>query len=334
MNKYSEKIKNAVFNQIRFDNFDHNVNYPEMHIAFGINKKFVAPMGVLLTSLLDQNKEIKFSIHIFVDEIEKQDIERLEQFSQIYHSRIILYFIQNEIFCDLNQAQFTIATYYRFLIPKALEDKADKFLYLDADMICIHKLNELTDLNFGNKIACVVEDHKVTKEDSPHLNLKGNLYFNAGMLYIDVKKWNDMKISEKCLELLEQRSFEFACFDQDALNIILEDQVKYISAKWNYLCNTGNKEFKNIVQVPKDTVIIHYIGFNKPWHCWCYHPLAKYFKDVLPKSLWREISWLETPKKYREMKMMAAACYHEGRYLKVMYWGVRAGIKKLEDKLK
>lgn len=334
MNKYSEKIENAVSNKIIFEGSASNVNLPEIDIAFGVSKNFVAPMGVLITSLLEQNKDIRFSIHIFLDEVEKKDMERLKLLAKTYHFKIILYFIQDEIFSDLNKAQFTIAAYYRFLIPKALENLTEKFLYLDADMVCVDRLRPLIDLNFDGKIACVVEDHKVTKEDSPHLNLHGNQYFNSGMLYINIAKWNAAEISERCLELLDRRSYEFACFDQDALNIILENQVKYILPKWNYLCNTGNREFKHIVQVPKDTVMIHYIGFNKPWHRWCYHPLALYFKNVLQGSLWKEMPLVEVPKKYREMKMMAAACYHEKFYLKAMYWSIQAGLKKIKDRIK
>jgi lipopolysaccharide biosynthesis glycosyltransferase len=333
MNKYSGKIENAISNKRIFHGFEQSVNLPEIHIAFGVSKNFVPPMGVLITSLLEKNKDIRFSIHVFSDELEKEDMERLELFAKTYQITIILYFIQNELFLDLNKAQFTVAAYYRFLIPKALENITNRFLYLDADMICVSKLNSLLELDFDGKIACVVEDHKVTKEDSPHLSLSGNQYFNSGMLYIDIIKWNDAKISEQCLELLDRRSYEFACFDQDALNIILENQVKYISSKWNYLCNTGNRDLANIVQVPEDTVIIHYIGFNKPWHRWCYHPLANYFRNVLQESLWKETPLIEVPKKYREMKMMAAFCCHEKNYLKSIYWGIQAGIKKIKDRL-
>ena len=60
--------------------------------------------------------------------------------------------------------------------------------------------------------------------------------------------------------------YEFRCFDQDALNIVLKDKVKYIEPKYNFLANISLKHNKNLQNVPMDTIFIHYHGFNKPWH--------------------------------------------------------------------
>ena len=39
----------------------------DFYIAFGISKAFTYPVGVLITSILENNKDIKISFHIFID---------------------------------------------------------------------------------------------------------------------------------------------------------------------------------------------------------------------------------------------------------------------------
>jgi lipopolysaccharide biosynthesis glycosyltransferase len=58
------------------------------------------------------------------------------------------------------------------------------------------------------------------------LKLKKKQYFNAGMLLINLDKWKQFDVSKKCLSLLSKRVFKFN--DQDVLNIVLQDQCKWL----------------------------------------------------------------------------------------------------------
>lgn len=304
----------------------------EIHVAFGISDNFMRPLGVMITSILENNMHIKTAIHIFINKINQSDMNRLDEIAKKYDAIIVLYYINDKIFHKLNNSQFTIAAYYRFLIPNELKNVAAKFLYLDADMVCVNSMSELFDIDFEGNIACVVEDHKVDKVNEPHLNMDGNEYFNSGMLFVNLQLWEKEKVSERCLDLLQKRSYEFRCFDQDALNIILEHKVKYIDLKWNCMCNLSKKEFNRILDIPKDTVFLHYNGFNKPWHKWCFHPIAKYFRKYSELSLWKAVELESIPKKYREMKMFSKYYLNQRSYSNAIYWFVRYSIKKIQEK--
>ena len=305
----------------------------DLHVAFGISQNFMRPLGVMITSLAENNKHLSLAMHIFTDKMEEADRIKLEKFSNTYNIAIAIYKIDNQIFQGLNTTQFTIAAYYRFLIPYVLASVTETFVYLDSDMICVKPMDSLRNMSFSGKIACVVEDHKVSKATEPHLNLDGTAYFNTGMMYIDIPKWKKMKISERCLDLLRCRSYEFRCFDQDALNIVLEHQLQYIDKKWNCMCNLGERHFFKQTSVPADTIFIHYIGFNKPWHLWCFHKLAAIFRQYSALSLWKDIPYDSSPRKYREMKMMARYCWQKKSYGKALYWFFRYSVKKSQDKM-
>ena len=110
----------------------------DFYIAFGISKAFTYPVGVLITSILENNKDIKISFHIFIDnKIDDKELSRFKELIKFYDTDIIIYEIDNSEFLNLDDREFTIATYYRFAIPYQLKDITDKYLYIDADMILI-----------------------------------------------------------------------------------------------------------------------------------------------------------------------------------------------------
>ena len=50
-----------------------------MHICFNIDINFFRPTGVTITSILENNSNMKFAFHIFTDAVSKKDLEALEK---------------------------------------------------------------------------------------------------------------------------------------------------------------------------------------------------------------------------------------------------------------
>jgi len=329
-------FEHAVKNKINLTRDDKKSDF---YIAFGISKAFTYPVGVLITSILENNKDMKISFHIFVDDkIEDKELNRFKDLIEFYDTNIIIYEIDNSEFLNLDDREFTIATYYRFAIPYQLKDLTDKYLYIDADMIAIRDLKDYLNINIENKIAAVVDDFTLDKVGNPILLAEDKKYFNAGMMYINLNLWMKEQVSEKSVSILREVNldpkqkikygYEFRCFDQDALNIVLKNKVKYIEPKYNFLANISLKHNKNLQNVPTDTIFIHYHGFNKPWHEWCFHPLARYFRDYKEISPWKNEPWDKCPTKYRQMRLYAKFYIKNGDFIKVMYWIIRSILKK------
>lgn len=320
-------------------NLSSNNKKSDFHIAFGISKTFTYPVGVLITSILENNKDMKISFHIFVDDkIEDKELNRFKDLIEFYDTNIIIYEIDNSEFLNLDDREFTIATYYRFAIPYQLKDLTDKYLYIDADMIAIRDLKDYLNINIENKIAAVVDDFTLDKVGNPILLAEDKKYFNAGMMYINLNLWMKEQVSEKSVSILREVNldpkqkikygYEFRCFDQDALNIVLKNKVKYIEPKYNFLANISLKHNKNLQNVPMDTIFIHYHGFNKPWHEWCFHSLARYFRNYREISPWKNESLDKHPTKYRQMRLYAQYFIKKGNLIKAIYWIMQSIIKK------
>lgn len=318
---------------------DNKIN--GFHIAFGISKTFTYPVGILITSILENNKEININFHIFIDnKIDDKELSRFKEIIKNYNVNIVIYEIDNSEFLNLDDREFTIAAYYRFAIPYQLKDITDKYLYIDADMILIKNggVKSFVDIDLENNIAAVVDDFTLDKMGNPILLAEDKKYFNSGMMYIDLKEWIKCKVSEKCINILREINkfpdkkikygYEFRCFDQDALNIVLKNKVKYIEPKFNFLANISQKRNKNLVNVPSDTIFIHYHGFNKPWHEWCFHPLARYFRQYKEISPWKNEPLDTKPTKYRQMRLYAKYFIKQGNIIKALYWMLKSIQKK------
>lgn len=289
------------------------------HIAFGVDANFVRPMGVTITSLLMNNPGENLIFHVFVNSIKDIDVDRLKELVNLYKTTINLYYIDNTIFHQLPTTwQYSHATYNRFLLAKVLHGVAANALYLDADIICIGDIRGLFDTDLEDNIVAVVHDEKnaFVRNQIKKLKLKHDKYFNAGVIYIDINKWHENNISSKAMQLLIENYGFFNLLDQDALNVILDGKAKFLSNKWNFMCNLE----KNIKEIPPDTILIHYTSRAKPWHKWCIHPLAATFRKYAGESLWHDVPLDEKPRSYKEMKMLGRALLHERDLLKSLYW--------------
>jgi lipopolysaccharide biosynthesis glycosyltransferase len=303
----------------------------EMHIAFGVDANFVRPMGVMITSLLINNRDENIVFHIFVNSIHEVDVDRLKTLVEEYKTTINLYHIDKTVFDQLRTTwRCSHAIYNRFLLCSTLHGVADRVLYLDADMICTGKIRELMDTELGDYIAAVVQEAETVfiRKQIEKLKLRHGKYFNAGVICIDINKWNEHDVSNTAMQLLIENYERFNLLDQDALNVILDGKVKFISAKWDFMCNLE----KNIKEIPADTILIHYTSREKPWHSWCIHPLAATFTNYAKESLWRDVPLDEIPRSYKEMKMLGRALFHRKDFLSSLYWYFKYAQEKIKAK--
>ena len=93
------------------------------------------------------------------------------------------------------------------------------------------------------------------------LGMKGDDYFNSGMMLIDVGRYVAEDIGHKALALAASKAFPY--MDQDVLNIVLEGKT-YFTSSIAYNCKVFTRDER--FELEKDEVkIIHYTGKNKPW---------------------------------------------------------------------
>ncbi|MDA0624950.1 glycosyl transferase family 8, partial [Acinetobacter baumannii] len=125
-----------------------------------------------------------------------------------------------------------------------------------------------------------------------------NKYFNSGVLFINVKAWNDFQVFEKFNQLISKRDYKFP--DQDVLNILLENKVNFIDEKFNFF-----------TQEKIHPVLIHFVSSPKPWSVAASHS-AKYL-EYYYQSPWKDQP-LDAPKNSKEAKKYAKILWRQSKY--------------------
>ena len=291
-------------------------------------------MGVLMTSIVVNNSKENIVFHIITRNIDTEQLKYLASFSNKYFIDINIYIIDSNYFKNLPTTSYiSQATYNRFLIPLLLKGITSKVLYLDADIICLGNIKQIFNIKLDNITAGVIEESNnyVVQQQIKNLELQSNKYFNAGVLYINIDRWIERDINAKIINIINTRNnLEF--MDQDILNIVLEDDCKYIDKIYNYTFDVRYKINRYVYDLPKNIVFLHYVGKFKPWQEWCLHPAREFFREYAIKSLWKDIPWSK-PVTYKDMKNMALS-YKIYKYkLKSIYWYLRYAIKKIKTKV-
>ena len=280
-------------------------------IAFGVDAYFVPPLGIMLTSLLINNPDCRFRIHVFYISILDEDFARLREFvNQTDRIQLELYRVDPAAFDGFPLDKgYTPATYTRILIARELYPAVDKLLYIDADTLCVGRLIELKDFAFDDCILAAVPDSgRWLLEHKPNIGFAPDeVYFNSGVLYIDLKKWNDLELSDKMLNLLHEKLLPMQ--DQDAINLTARNSIKPLPVRFNQFLLL--KEAPR--PIPDDTIIIHFAGQLKPWQPWCNHPQRKIYDEYRNRSLWKEFEY--HPRDYQEYRLMGRALRQRGELI-------------------
>lgn len=180
-------------------------------------------------------------------------------------------------FPNLKDVHVSEATYYRLYMDDYLPDNLSSIVYLDADVVCVNnptnKIFETFEkmLQTNKTIGAITEikKDKNSKDLFDNLNMKSDKYFNAGVMFIDFKKWKNQKANIFLRRLLLEYFETIKFWDQDILNSFFDGKYYECSKSLNKVLNLFyncdlNKEYY-FEDIKKKNIFIHYAGSHKPW---------------------------------------------------------------------
>lgn len=240
----------------------------EIPIFFATNDNYVPCLSVALASMLkNASKDFKYSIYVLTTGLKSENQEKL---NSILQENASLNFVNvSEQLEKMNDMLFmrdyySRETYYRFFIAR-LFPQYDKVLYLDCDIAINGDISELYNLELGENLLGAASDDVIPGIPAfvdyveKALGVNRFKYFNAGILVINTKLFREENIEGQFVDLLKKISFTVAQ-DQDYLNVICQNRIKYFDNEWNKGA-FKTPEFEN--KLPK---LIHYKMNWKPWH--------------------------------------------------------------------
>lgn len=236
-----------------------------MNIAISIDSKYVMPAIVMLTSLFENNKFENIRVYILYSHLNKKDKFKIINHISRYKQKVFFKKVNSNIFKDFPMGgQFKEENYYRLLIWEAFPSTLERILYLDTDIIVKGCLERFYYQNLDDYYFIVCEDTgnaSRTRHKKQILSLKMK-YFNSGVMIYNLKISNKLIIRKNIFEYVKKNRNKIFYADQDILNALFYNKVKFVDCKvYNFLVATiKGKKFNT-----KKTKIFHYAGI-KPWN--------------------------------------------------------------------
>jgi lipopolysaccharide biosynthesis glycosyltransferase len=290
---------------------------PEIHIAFGVDSNYVPAMGACMRSIVKNNENMRIQFHVITTSLPQSDVEQLAAFSEQNAITVQVHILGSERLSKLPEPKppLSSAIYNRLLLCEILDGIASRVLYLDADIICLGSLADITSIPMDGKIVAAVADVFQFQDE-----LKGNIglttdepYFNSGVLYIDIEQWNRSHVTQNAIKTLVDSDGRFPFPDQDALNKILAGKVAFIDKRWNLFFDHHKPD--------SDTVFLHYASY-KPWQIWADNfgdaPFLSNISDT-PWAGWEDHS----PVSRKQRNRHARKLFRRGKVAEGLYWYAR-----------
>ena len=234
-----------------------------IHIGFGLHDKtghYSVWVGTVMQSILEHTYS-RICFHILHDETLSIDNKyKLEKVARSGSSIIEFHKIdENDFSVVKNQmSRFTIGTMFRCSLPELLPN-LNRIIYLDADLFVNRDIKELWDVDICEYCLAGVADEGVDIHNYPKIlnkypGIKKESYFNAGVLYMNLKKLREFGNLKKLVVDFLVENPEAGLPDQDALNVIFHNKVLYLDGSWNQFVFMHRKD--NVEKL--DKAIFHY----------------------------------------------------------------------------
>ena len=251
-----------------------------LNVFFAVDKSFLTHFTVTITSLLENNKDITITVYIIHDMTNSFEIEKIISFlTQKYTVSVKSIFVDNSIFNNFQVVHYiSKATYFRFLLADILPKNISSGLYLDCDIIITGSLMGILNSNFIDKskgecgLLAVSDKGEIVEIErlKNKLSVETDMYFNAGVMFINLNKWREENVANKLIEIADKYKDLLTWSDQDVLNIYFKNKCGRLDSTYNTFTN------KVLAKTP---IIIHFSGSSKPWHYLNNHPYkTQYWK--------------------------------------------------------
>jgi lipopolysaccharide biosynthesis glycosyltransferase len=269
-------------------------------IAFACDDLYTKHVAVVIQSIFaNAAPENRHEFHVLTMGITPESEMRLIEVATSGGATMLVHRVDPKLLAGFTATYVTLDSYIRLLLPEVLPNH-DKVLYLDADLIVMDSLRELWETNIENFAAAAARDGMtITKgPDLEHFEAfnfpKEHIYFNAGVLLLNLKVLREMQLLERVKVWAEKNSHLMKHNDQDALNVILAGQIVHCHLRWNLQApliapiQLGWKCSQEHEKAVSNPAIIHYVTNRKPWRKEFKLPYQSLYFKYLAQTPWKE----------------------------------------------
>ena len=261
-------------------------------ICFACDDRYAPHLGVAVTSILRSSApEETFAFYILDGGISDRNKKRILSLGEAGKAEFAFVAVDNSVFNGLPipNPNWSAAIYYRLMASRLIPDEK-KIIYLDCDLVVCRSLAPLWRFDLGKNAAAGVEDI-AARTHIERLHNAGyflSRYVNSGVLLLNQERWRSEKLPDRFFAFMNENRGILAYPDQDALNLLLRDDICPLGTEWNtQILGRTAKEDPPCPEAVRNAVIFHYLD-RKPWLIGCLSPLASVYEEFWALSPWKD----------------------------------------------
>jgi lipopolysaccharide biosynthesis glycosyltransferase len=274
-----------------------------VNIVYCADRSVLPGLHVAAYSLLEHISptvaQTRFSV--FSDELDESDLALLRKTLALLNKPFTLELrrVEAKLFTGFPSLNGSWATYYRLAAVQVMQ--VPRFLYVDADTLCDVDVSELATLDLGKAPAGLVPEAPLTSAADRFVaerlgNSPVEHYFNAGIILVNVKEWQQQRVTERAFEYLAKYHPNY--WDQSALNVVLHGNAVSLDERFNCIANM--RKHWPALKHPYGQIgrMVHFLDYPKPWDFLgeFVHPQYRLWRTVLDKTAMKGFhSWHAVP---------------------------------------
>jgi lipopolysaccharide biosynthesis glycosyltransferase len=262
-----------------------------LSVVYACDNNFVPLLAASIKSLEINSAGSTIDVYIIDDGINAANRQKLIDSVSSKEISLKFYLVKDVVgkitIPYFNNAALPVTTFFRLFVHTFIPAGTERVLYLDSDMIVLGNIAELWDVDLGDNIIGAVQDPGIKTlgcswgggvRNYAELGYQSeDKYLNAGLLLINLPKWNEFDVCTKALDAAVKYQKYIVYGDQYCLNAVLANRWLPLDPEWNHLVDneaTGAK-------------LLHYIG-NKPTYS--NYTYSKKYKDIFFEYL-NQTAW-------------------------------------------
>lgn len=253
----------------------------KINIVFASDDNYIQHATVAMMSIMqNSSRQNCLSCYILDDGVSISAKEKVYQ--TFRDTNVKVHFICADVKRLENlfvSGQLSRAAYLRLQMAELLPATVERAIYLDCDLVVLKNIVELWNIDLQHHALGAVPDYGImaSGKDWPRKQRElgfepDDVYFNSGMLLVDVAAWRKNGYGSKIIEAVKKHNYQH--HDQDALNVMFHKNWLPLPLQWNVIPPVWNLFLKILckakfreraIQARREMAILHYAGGYKPW---------------------------------------------------------------------
>ena len=246
------------------------------HILVTLDRNYLKVLSVMLYSLSQSDPEGVYTVYVVNNTLTEEDFASLSALlprTELVNVQVPEDLLQNAPVSD----RYPTEMYYRLFAARSLPQQLERILYLDPDLVVLHSLRSLYQIDFDGKLfaaASHIESRTFRELNRRRLHLSEHAkYLNSGVMMMNLALLRK-ESPQTIIDYIQSHKATLLLPDQDVLNALYADRTVPLDP---LVYNLGEKylRLKNLHLPPAEkltldwvrsnTAIVHYYGRNKPW---------------------------------------------------------------------